>query len=132
MARGDGGAVDLRAERLGAADEGGAELDAGGAEGEGGGDAAAVGDAAGGDHRHGDGVGDLRDQRERADAGVVGLDGEGAAVAAGLPALGDDRVDAGLVERAGLGDRGGGAEDAGAGGAQPRDGVARRAGRSGS
>ena len=56
------------------------------------GNAAGIGDAARGDHRHGDGVDDLRNQREGADLGGDIIGEEHAAVAAGLSALGDDRV----------------------------------------
>ena len=70
---------------LGRGDEAGADPHAVGAEGERGGEAAAVEQAAGGDDRDllADGVDDLRDERHR---------GDGAGVAAGLGALGDDEV----------------------------------------
>jgi hypothetical protein len=56
--------------------------------------ASAVGDAAGGDHRHADGVHHLRHQREGADLALAPGWRKGAAMAAGLPALGDHGVDA--------------------------------------
>ena len=74
---------------LGRGDEPGADPHAVGAEREGGGEAPAVDDAAGGDDRDpvADGVDDLGHERHRGDL---------AGVAAGLGALGDDDVAAGL------------------------------------
>ena len=51
-------------------------------------------------HRHRHRVDDLRHQREGADPGILEPAGEGAAVAAGFVALGDDRVDAAFLEAA--------------------------------
>ena len=80
---------------------------------------APVGDAAGGDHRHGDGVDDLRHERERADLRLDAVGEEHAAVAAGLEALGDDRVAAALLEPDRLVDGGRRGDDLRPGGAHP-------------
>ena len=73
---------------------GGADLHARSAKGEGRGDAAAVGDASGGDDRQRHGIDDLRHQRERPDLRCdIGFE-EHAAMATGLGALGNDDVDA--------------------------------------
>ena len=76
-------------------------------QGEGGEQAAAVGDAARGDHRHLHRVDDLWHERQRSDRAVVAADQEAAAVAARLGALRHDGVyparppDARLLDRGG-------------------------------
>ena len=112
VARGlERGAVRRRNLRFRAPEIGRADLHAGGAERERCRDAARVGDGAGGDDRHLHGIDDLRHQRESAGlrGDVVGQ--EHAAMAAGLVALRDDRVDAALFEPARFGDGRGGADD---------------------
>jgi hypothetical protein len=84
---------------------GGAELDRARAEQEGGCDAAAVADAAGGDHRHVDRIRHLWQQGEQAHRLGRVCGEEPSAVAARLPSLGDDGVDASLGEPARLGHR---------------------------
>ncbi len=67
--------------------------------------ASGVADAAGGDHRHVDGAGDGADQGEGPHLRVdVSLE-KHAAMAAGLGALGDDRIDAASGKKRGLAQR---------------------------
>ena len=78
---------------------GGAELHGRRAEQQGRGDAARVADPAGRDHRQADRVDDLRQQGDQAHLLVRRVAEEAAGMAARLPALGDDRVDAALGQR---------------------------------
>ena len=99
------GPVELADRGLRAQEVGGADLDAAGTEHERGGDPPVVGDAAGCDHGHVDGVDDLRDERHRADLGRHVAAQEGPTVPAGLGPLGDDGVAAVVRQPAGLGHR---------------------------
>ena len=91
----------LRTPQIGRAD-----LYAGGPEREGSHDAARIGDAARGDHRHLHRIDDLRNEGERTGLGGCVVAQEDAAMAAGLVALRDHGVDAARFEPARLG-RGG-------------------------
>jgi hypothetical protein len=83
--------------------------------------AASVGDAAGGDHWYLDGVDHLRDERHGADL-PVGVPGKkDAAMAAGLEALGYDRVTAMFLQPDCLAHRGGGGDHLRACGLHARD-----------
>lgn len=72
---------------------------------EGGSHSTPVGNPSGRDHRHVDGVGDLRNESEGADLGGHVAPQEIAAVATRLKPHGDDRIDAVLGKPAGLLDR---------------------------
>ena len=102
---------------LGAREERRPELDALGAERERGGDSAPVHDRARRDHGHAHAVDDLREQREASDHRLLERVQERPAMAAGLAALRDDEVDAGLLERDRLGRCRRSAREQGAGGA---------------
>jgi hypothetical protein len=99
-----------RRARLGAIEERGAQLRRLRAERQRRAHAAAVHDAAGGDHRHAHALHDLRHQRHGADERVLEAAEEAAAMAARLGALDADGVDAERLERLGLGEAGGGAD----------------------
>ena len=96
---------------LGAQHVGGADLHAGRAERLRRGHAARIGNAAGGDDGHAHRAHDLRQQREGAHLRGQVVAQEVAAVAAGLQALRDDRVDAARLQPQRLIHRGGGGED---------------------
>ena len=113
--------MDGRGARLGRAQERGPELGGGRARGEHGGDRAAGGEPAGGDEREVDGGADQLERGEHAEVGgrVVVL--EHRAVAAGLDALDDERVGAGVARDPRLARRGDGHPHLGAGGVHPLD-----------
>ena len=104
------GRVHLR-RGLGRAQESRADLHRGGAEDQCRGHAAAVGDAASGDDRHAELVGEPRHEREEADRLPLGLGRiEGAAMAARLETLRDDGIRPCRFGGAGLGQRRGAGE----------------------
>ena len=95
--------------RLGRGQKGGADLCRACPQRQRGGDAAPVGDAARGDHRHADSRNHLWHQRHGAHHGAGQIGAEPGPVATRLSALRDHRVDPRRLERLRLGDAGGGA-----------------------
>jgi hypothetical protein len=98
-------AVDRRSVRFRARQKRRADLYTARPESEGGGDTAAIGDAAGCDHRDANGVHHLRDESHRADQPCPIALGKGSPVTARLEALRDDDVCTPTLEGLRLGNR---------------------------